>query len=83
MSDTPRTPSVELQPGDQIRDPRSPHGKVFTLDRRKDPNDPLHGIPFWPGWWLKEGGGFADFVIDDPARGFEITRPDSSLGDTP
>ncbi len=52
----------ELQPGTVLR---HKDGTRVVLDRRKDPG--AHRRPteqFWPGWWVVDGGGLADFVID-------------------
>jgi len=56
-------PSADLQPGDRLQ---HADGKVVTLDCRKRPDDGRSNNPFFPGWWLVEGGGLADFVIDEP-----------------
>lgn len=56
------TRSEDLQPGTRLR---HRDGKIVTLGRRKTPPDDQHGLPYWPGWWLRdESGGLADFVID-------------------
>lgn len=55
--------SGELYPGDRLQ---HADGMVVTLARRKRPSDGCSAIPFHPGWWLTDGGGLADFVIDDP-----------------
>jgi len=56
-------PSVDLQPGDRLQ---HKDGKVVELFCRKHPDDGRSNAPFFPGWWLVDGGGLADFVIDEP-----------------
>ena len=53
--------SNELRPGTQLR---HRDGAMVTLDRRKTAGDNHHGLPFIPGWWVRESGGLADVVID-------------------
>lgn len=64
--------SRDLQPGTRVSDKR---GNTVTLDRRKTINDDHQGLPFHPGWWCREGGGIADFVLDDPNSGWYIDGP--------
>ena len=55
--------SADLKPGDRLiwRDE-----KTVTLWCRKRSDDGRSTTPFFPGWWLADGGGLADFVVDDP-----------------
>lgn len=54
--------SADLKPGARLQ---HANGEIVTLDRRKTRDEDHHGIPYWPGWWLRDGaGGIADFVID-------------------
>lgn len=54
--------SADLRPGTKLR---HKNGHVVTLDRRKRPGEERHGLPYHPGWWLRDdAGGLADFVID-------------------
>lgn len=64
------TPGVKLQHRD---------GKIVTLDRRKDPADHDSKAPFWPGWWIVEGGGLADMVYDAPNSEWEPLSPHSII----
>lgn len=62
--------SADLKPGTKLR---YKDGVVVVLDRRKTPQDDHHGVPFHAGWWLVgPHGGLADFVIDNPERGWEV-----------
>lgn len=51
--------SSELQPGTKVR---YEDGTIVTLDRRKTLDESDFRLP---GWWVVEGGGLADLVIDD------------------
>lgn len=51
MSTGEGTLSVDLMPGVRVRSA----AKTVTLASRKDDNS---------GWWLVEGGGLADYVLD-------------------
>lgn len=57
-----RERSEDLAPG---RGLRHRDGKVVTIDRRKTLGDGSAGSPWYPGWWLTDGSGLADFVIDE------------------
>ena len=65
------TRSEDAQPGDLAV---HVDGDVVRLMRRQVPNDPLRSEldsdPFHPGWWVTDeqgfdGGGLADFVVDE------------------
>ena len=60
--------SADLRPGMRLR---YRDGTVVTLARRKSPSDLLpetrrgmERLPYHSGWWLRDGGGLADFVLD-------------------
>lgn len=57
--------SRSLTPGTQLQ---HRDGKIVTLDRRKDRNELAArrtlDMPVHEGWWLTDGSGLADFVID-------------------
>ena len=55
--------SADLQPGQRLQ---HRGGVVVTLARRKNSGDAKPGFKYLPGWWVEEGGGLADLVIDDP-----------------
>lgn len=61
--------SVDLQPGTRLQ---YADGEIAVLDHRKDPNEDHHGLPFHTGWWLRDGGGLADFVIDAPDTDWKV-----------
>lgn len=81
--DTDKEPSVrrlseDLKPGMRLR---HSDGEEVTLARRKQPSDKHHGLPFHPGWWLVEGGGLADMVIDSSDSGWEVVGDYAALED--
>lgn len=54
--------SSEMKPGTALR---HTSGHIVILDRRKSDDDDLHGLPFHPGWWLRDdAGGLVDWTID-------------------
>lgn len=57
--------SEELQPGTRLQ---HPDGAVVTLDRRKTSEEAF----VLPGWWLCEGGGLADVVIDSDVSDWTV-----------
>lgn len=63
--------SAELAPGTKVR--WMPGGDIFVLARRKDPTEHDHSTPWFPGWWIEDGGpGLADFVLDNPKGDWEV-----------
>jgi hypothetical protein len=64
-----RPRSVDLTPGTRLRNGKD----VRTLDRRKTQDDAR--MAGSPGWWCREGGGLADFVIDGEGSHWTI-EPD-------
>lgn len=55
--------SRDLAPGTALR---HANGHIVILDRRKSPDDDLHGLPFHAGWWLRDdAGGLSDSVIEE------------------
>lgn len=72
MSNRPK--SSEMQPGTVLRyrppqaSKRFLHGtREVTLHRRKKMSESIH-----PGWWLTDGSGLADFVIDEEGSDWEL-----------
>lgn len=53
--------SATLAPGTRLR---HKDGTVVVLERRKQPGEGSPRLPFFPGWWVRDGGGLADRVID-------------------
>jgi len=64
-------PSVDLKPGTRLQ---HRDGAIVTLDRRKNPDENRPGFRYLPGWWVVEGGGLADIVIDDPKSDWRVIR---------
>jgi hypothetical protein len=61
--------SADLQPGTRLR---YRNGEHVVLLHRKREDDERHGLPYHAGWWLRDGGGLADFVIDDPESDWTV-----------
>lgn len=61
--------SADLQPGDRLQ---HKDGAVVTLNCRKRPDDGRSTTPYHDGWWLMDGGGLADFVIDQPESDWRL-----------
>jgi hypothetical protein len=58
-----------LRPGTRAR---HVSGRIVTLDRRKHQSEHDPRQPWQPGWWVIEGGGLADYVLDDPHYGWTV-----------
>jgi hypothetical protein len=67
MSGAGKVPSRELRPGTRVR--YKPNGDIAVLARRKRE---FESSSLLMGWWVVDGGGLADVVIDADDSEWEV-----------